>query len=165
MSFMNHGNIRVVSREHLHVLVDAWQRCTRIRRPDAVDCSILVPLWHPSPIGSTREVVYDYTDESLSRLGQMLEAENLRSYAHSHSSKVAEVTRALKKAGPYVYRKPDVERTDVEILRAVASYAYQACDCPDWTYTEAHEFCRALERMLVCRLPGYSEAPSEIGEP
>ena len=48
--------------------------------------------------------------------------------------------------------------TEVQVLKACACYAYQACETDDWERTEAHDLVTAIERKAIRRLPGYEDA-------
>jgi hypothetical protein len=45
------------------------------------------------------------------------------------------------------------------VAKAIACYEYQACECADWEQSEAVQFCDALRRKMIARLPGYEAAP------
>jgi len=50
----------------------------------------------------------------------------------------------------------------VELIKALHCYEYQSCEHPGWRTSQAHSFCRALERRLIGELPGYDDAPWAI---
>jgi hypothetical protein len=57
---------------------------------------------------------------------------------------------------------PRAIQTIPELLNAVHCYEYQACEHPGWETSEAHAFCKALERRLISKLPGYNDGPWAI---
>ena len=52
----------------------------------------------------------------------------------------------------------------VQVLKALASFEYQACEHPGWPASEARAFCDRLRRAVITRLPGYDAAAWEIEE-
>ena len=144
----------IVSREHIHVLVDAAFRFMRTH--NASEFSVYTPLRDPSEAGTSKRFTYAFDEQD--KLGAMLEAENLRSYTCRYGKgNVAEETAEI--ADPYVHRPPKKKLSTIELLKVVHCYEYQACECADWEFTQARAFCHSLERSIVCAMPGYSEAP------
>jgi hypothetical protein len=144
----------IVSREHIHVLVDAAFRFMRTH--GASDFSFYTPLRNASESGTSKRFTYAFDEHD--RLGAMLEAENLRSYTCRYGERTA-TEESVKLADPYVHRPPRKKLTTIELLKAVHCYEYQACESTDWEFTQARAFCHSLERSIVCAMPGYSEAP------
>lgn len=107
---------------------------------------------------------YDYTDESMNKLGAMLEAENARSYRCCYGGDTP-TDAALALADPYVFRAPKKQHSAIALLKIIHCYEYQSCESDDWAFTEARAFCRTLEREIVCSLPGYSDAPWGVEDP
>lgn len=52
----------------------------------------------------------------------------------------------------------------VQVLKAIHCYEYQTCETDDWDTTEAHAFCRALERRTMAALRGYDAAEWSLSE-
>jgi hypothetical protein len=53
--------------------------------------------------------------------------------------------------------------TIAECASALACYEYQSCEHPAWGGSAAREFCGDLLRALAPMLPGYQNAPWELG--
>lgn len=88
-------------------------------------------------------------------VGAMLLAENRRSVNYRYEEDELEE--------PYTFRPlRHSDITPVDILSAISCYEYQACECDDWQASEAARFCQALRLAMICKLPGYSDAPWEI---
>jgi hypothetical protein len=153
----------IVSREHIHVLVDAANRILRRGGIDS-DFSIYTPIKNPSTAGTNRRSTYDYTDESRARLGAMLEDENRRSFEYRYG-KDTPTTESLALADPYVWKAPKKRLDGIALIKAIHCFEYQACEHHDWEFSEARAFCRALEHEIVCSFPGYSEAPWGVSDP
>lgn len=94
----------------------------------------------------------------------MLEAENRRSYEYRYG-KDTPTTESLALADPYVFKVPKKRLEAIALLKVIHCYEYQACECPDWAFSEAHAFCRTLEHEIICAMPGYSEAPWGVSDP
>jgi len=143
----------VVSTEHIDLLV--WLAFTGPRREPG-SSHWMEPSWmrqhHPTP------------DE----LGRLLLAENVASVSHRYPQDRADelpgprppywlVSEAGE--GGYRFRQQPYSLTAVEGLKAVACYAYQSCEHPEWKESAAHAFCQALEKALIAALPGMDAAP------
>jgi hypothetical protein len=88
----------------------------------------------------------------------MLWAENRRSVNHRYAEQEWEE--------PYVFTELRHHSIDpVMVLKAVACYEYQSCETPGWEKSEAHAFCQSLKERCIRRLPGFDDAPWEIGDP
>jgi hypothetical protein len=92
------------------------------------------------------------TKESASRVGQILVSQNLASVNARYSEE--------ETVSQYVYKRSLRPWGDypVEILKAIHGYEYQACETRDFPETEAYRICRAIEKAMIGRLPGYSES-------
>jgi len=92
------------------------------------------------------------TKESASRVGQILVSQNLASvnarYSEQETVSQYVYQRSLKNWGDY----------PVDVLNAIHGYEYQACETRDFPETEAYRICRAIEKAMIQRLPGYSES-------
>jgi len=66
----------------------------------------------------------------------------------------------------YTYHEPEdlVDASIGGLIKAVNSYAYQACEHPHWDRTEAKAFCDALVDGLIEQLTEYQDAPWLIDE-
>lgn len=85
------------------------------------------------------------------RIGQVLLDENYRSVDHRYDEDTAV---------PHFIWRPFMRRTwtTLELVKALHSYEYQTCECPDWDETEAHSIVQTLERDSWDRLPEYEAA-------
>lgn len=104
----------------------------------------------------------DKGDEGAEQVAVMLREQNARSVRALYGQKADDggcdsewFTCPSDWRGAMRRRRP----TALEALKLVHCYEYQACETEDWRSTEAAEFCRALTRALVSRLPGYDAAP------
>jgi hypothetical protein len=135
----------VVQAEHINVLIWAAHQGFRWHRSNFA--------WiYDNPIR-----VNHLTDDNLDQVGQMLVDANTASvnYRHVHSP-------ALE---PYLYRYTRPLHTSwsiVEVLNAVDYYEYQSSQPNDWDTSQAHAFCRELQKMLIQALPGYDRGPWAI---
>jgi hypothetical protein len=94
--------------------------------------------------------------DTADEVGQMLCDANAASVTHRYRQ-----TGLIRTE--YRYRTPRHTAWSVpELLKALGCFEYQACEVPDWPASEAHAFCRALQDLLIHRLPGYSEGPWAI---
>lgn len=124
---------------------------------------------------------YDARAATADDVGQMLWNANIASvesrYAHLVAAGdhlpghyVAEATvpgagdiECAEWARPYRYNILNTRPTDpVEILKAIACYEYQACECSSWQESNAKAFCNALRVRMIRELPGYDDADWEI---
>jgi hypothetical protein len=97
------------------------------------------------------------TRDEADRIGQLLMRENRLSLNHRYNeSEVEDIYAYTRSARP---RAID----PVVILKAIDCYEYQSCEHPGWEASEARGFCQALRRRMIRRLPGYDQAPWEIG--
>jgi len=94
------------------------------------------------------------TRASVDAIGQMLLDQNTASVNQRYSDDDLKL---------YTYTPPRAWRTPVEVLKALNCYRYQAGETSDWTGTEAHHFCAALETAVINQLPAYDEAAWAIG--
>lgn len=147
----------VVSKAHIDALVTAaladglswWQRH---------DCDVNV--------GSNSRRWIDSGDlDRAHEVGMMLWAENVASI-HCRYPDTAE--NDADYPGPSDFSEADVASYryrpttllgPVEILKAIACYAYQACEHDGWNTSEARSFCESLRDDEISRLDGYDDAP------
>lgn len=115
--------------------------------------------YHDNP---TQQGVLDYSTQD--RVGQMLWTENFASVQYRYPNDTPDnlpgpvgITPAY--ATFYTYTQPRRQLTAVEAFNVIACYEYQSCEHPGWEASEAHAYCRALERAIIHTLPGWSDAP------
>lgn len=132
------GNL--LDHEHIHVLIHAGLQ----EWPEG-------PLTWATPSRRREELTPDTADQ----VGQMLVTENHRSHAYSLNPN----EQPAFFAPMYTYQEPRYTNwQDVEILRALHGYVWEASDAPDWRDTEACMFYEQLEGRTMQRLPGYDQA-------
>ena len=93
-----------------------------------------------------RHLTYD----TAGRVGAMLLAENRRSVDFRYAEDEIEQ--------PYVFTELGNVINPVTVLKAINGYEYQACEHPEWRFSEAYQFCDALRRRMTQYLPGYEDA-------
>ena len=111
---------------------------------------------------------HELTPETAGRVGAMLWAENRRSVDFRYAEEEIEeayVYEAFPRATGRVLSisaglapVPDYELTAIQILDGLDCYEYQACECPDWRFSEAYAFCEALCHRAISALPRTHEA-------
>ena len=84
-------------------------------------------------------------------IGQMLWNENGKSVDYRYSQVSERPVFTLRRL---VHHSFD----PVQVLKAIDSYTYQACEHPEWVDSTAHDFCQALQAMAISSLPGYEDA-------
>lgn len=133
----------VVHPEHINVLIWAG-----LRRTGGLPYQL---SWEHGNPTTTTTLDHDNRDA----IGQMLIAENTASVNYRYNES--------NPAQDYSYRQPQhTTWSPAEILNALHSYEYQACEHPGWPTSQAHHFCRALERHIMRDLPGYNDGPWAI---
>ena len=133
------------------------------------DHSIVDPVVNPvvDPVESQRELV--------KKIAQDLAKENIRSVACRYPNDVSG-----QRPGPCLsdenivlasalyaehffdisYARSQVE--DLQILRLINAYDYQACETSDWTSTPQYEQLQWLKDAVIRDMPGYDEAQWSI---
>ena len=105
-----------------------------------------------------------------SEVGMMLWAENVASV---QSCCPVTAVYDVGYPGPDGFSQIEVaayrfERTEhlspVAVLKALDCYEYLSSEYPGWRNCEARSFCASLRDALVCKLPGYREAPWDLEE-
>jgi hypothetical protein len=96
------------------------------------------------------------TPEDIATVGRMLFLENVRSVNYRYEDNYRYQEEDAREYAPPP--KPTLRPTRVEAFKIIACYEYQACETPDWEQSQAHAFCRALEKRLIHSLPGYEDA-------
>ena len=105
------------------------------------------------PVGG-RQSVYDAATERL----KMLRAENNASLAARYPTNPDTQTHGRESA-----TLTGVDKINpVQVLKAIACYAYQACEHDAWETSEARAFCEQLKAHAIANLPGYREAAWEV---
>ncbi|MEB3035149.1 hypothetical protein [[Mycobacterium] nativiensis] len=133
----------VVHTEHIHVMI--WAGLKRTAGP-----SYPLRWFHGNP---ERVDVLDVT--TVDNVGRMLLAANVAAVNSRYNEDSA--------VQDYQYRRPQQTSWSAgELLNAIHCYEYQASDDPDWTTTEAYQFCRALERHIMNDVPDYTNGPWAI---
>lgn len=65
-----------------------------------------------------------------------------------------------------IYTFTSVPRSHVQdcvlVLKAIACYECQSCEHAGWNSSNAKQFCEDLRQRMVCRLPGWDEAPGWV---
>jgi hypothetical protein len=150
-----------VSNEHIAVLLTAGlavdHKPLRWEIPAPTDGGLPLDATTGNGVGAgwtpntrTRSL----TRASVDAVGQMLLDHNTASVNHRYNGDDLAI---------YTYTPPRGWRTAVEVLKAINCYRYQASETNNWTDTEAHHFCAALETAVITMLPGYTEAAWAIG--
>ncbi|MGA2162921.1 MAG: hypothetical protein ABSH36_00450 [Solirubrobacteraceae bacterium] len=146
----------VVSHSHIHLLVHtAMYGPTATRR-----------TWHtfsyyhrtpnePAGNSGTQHTIRPGDFDAADKLGQLLVSENVKSvhsrYPNDHCIPPEDYSALYRFGTP-----PRVSTIDV--LVALDSYEYQACEHSGWRTSEAHSFTDALRRAVIGHLPGYYES-------
>ena len=109
--------------------------------------------WQAAVKVARREVTLDNAEQ----WGAVLLAENRRSVNYRYEEDEIEA--------PYAFTRNPGPLDPVKMLKVLACYEYQSCEHPEWKSSEAYRFCKVLEGRLIARLPGYHDAPWDIGDP
>lgn len=132
-------SVHMVTDEHIHVLVWAAHHAV----PGDIGFAVLDP---------SGRIMTANTKQGRDQLGQMLVDANAASLTARYGDEDPSYT--------YTHQRPQQTTWDaVELLKAINSYEYQACENPDWSSTAAARFCDALQQRLIRSLPGYDQAP------
>ena len=153
-----------VSNEHIAVLLTAGlavdHKPLRWEIPAPTDGGLPLDATTGNGVGAGWSInrpntrTRSLTRASVDAVGQMLLDHNTASVNDRYNADDLAI---------YTYTPPRGWRTAVEVLKAINCYRYQASETSDWTDTEAHHFCAALETAVITMLPGYSEAAWAIG--
>lgn len=106
--------------------------------------------WGAEAVEIARAVRRQLTPGSAGMIGAMLLAENQRSVNFRYDEDELEPI--------YIHGADARAYSPVEILAAITSYEYQACEHPGWEESEAQRFCLALRDSQIRLLPGYRNA-------
>jgi hypothetical protein len=145
----------IVSKEHLDLLV---RLAFGGPRPEPHSSRWKPPSWL---------IEHRTTPDEL---GKLLLAENVASVSYRYPNARADELPGARPPywlvseageGGYAYRRQPYVLTAVEGLKALACYAYQSCEHPEWNDSPAHAFCRSLEKVLIAALPRIDNTPWE----
>ncbi len=98
----------------------------------------------------------ELTHDTAGRVGAMLWDQNMRSVNFRYAE--AELEK------PYLFAEiewvgaPGRGIDPLVVLKAISGYEYQACETPDWRWTEAFAYCESLRDVAIDALPGYRDA-------
>jgi len=97
--------------------------------------------------------------EAADTIGMRLLAENAASVSYRYRQHADLSADELGETAVfYAFRRvAAAEIIPVRVIKAVKCYAYQACEHPTWTTSEARAFCDALISEAIRRLPGWDE--------
>lgn len=99
-----------------------------------------------------------WNGKTRTEVGNMLWMFNIEAVAHLYHG---EPIRDLPGPGETDYRffYPDVtptyEADAVQVLMSIACYRYQACEHPDWRWSEAERFCDQFMNLAMHHLRGW----------
>jgi hypothetical protein len=100
-----------------------------------------------------RKLLTPHTNDAV---GQLLMDENVRSVQHRYDRDAfEELPGPVNKTGMRGYRhiESGVAFDPIVLLKQLACYEYQTCDCPDWPQTDAYAFCQVVRRLAEAALP------------
>jgi hypothetical protein len=109
----------------------------------------------PHAVNPAAKQRYALTPQTAGTVGALLLAENRRSVDHRYREEEWEE--------PYLFTRLPGWPDPAVVLKAVHCYEYQSCEHPGWETSQAYAFIRRLERAAIYRVPGYEDAPWEIG--
>jgi hypothetical protein len=151
----------MVNETHIHLLVNAGlsyaERGSKLRwmvreltaEEKVVSYSPGHP-WGPEANEVYGKIVRNLTRENAGYVGAMLLAENRRSVDHRYAEEELEQ--------PYLFQTIPGVPNPVAVLKALDGFEYQACEHPEWWESEAFNFCNALRRAAIRKLPGYEDS-------
>ena len=129
----------IVDAEHINVLV--WAAYTYGDNELIIDAH-----------NFDQPIIFTRTPASMSRLGQYLLDANARAVNDRYNEDAMYI---------YQYRQPrQLDWSEVEILKAINGYTYQAIDWEDWPTSIAAAICRRITSDVIQHLPGYDAAVS-----
>lgn len=129
--------------------------------------------WGPTSVEHAAARQRKLTRETADRVGEMLLAQNERSYDHRYDGQDREIRLGYhyEERGSYArllgrfddgWRWNRIRVDPLSALKALSCYEYQSCEDPGWGSSEARAFCDALRHRMVGALPGYDAAPWEV---
>ena len=106
--------------------------------------------------GGGREIGPWHNYATWKKMGQIIYAQNVRSVNFRYNDNVPETD--------YCYAFPLIPPlSPLEIIRLCDCIDYQSCETPDWHDTEACWFVQQIKNHACRKLPGYDDAPNDIG--
>ena len=140
----------VVDRAHIEFLVSAAM--SRRLSP-----ARLGPMGWQGATGRKSLACNDY--EHAAAVAQMLWDENVRSVRYRYPDCTDDLHGPIDCDFQYgEHRHASLTPDPVAVLKAIAGYAYQTCEHPEWETSEAFSFCESLKAHAINVLPGYAEA-------
>ena len=88
--------------------------------------------------------------------GQLLMNENVRSLRYRYDCDTFdELPGPVDKTGirDYQHIALDLPFDPIVLLKQLDCYAYQSCECPDWSQTDAHAFFQVVRALAEAKLP------------
>lgn len=144
----------VITYGHVDVLLHlALGTCSDARRDPRYSGSHGITWFAPVEDGEPwHKLPRDWEEDGLTLVGRMLHAECVASVAgrypddrpHERPGKLGE----LNPRG-YTFRRTTRRFTIAEAFKALGCFEYQSCEHEGWSTSEAHAFCRSLERHLI----------------
>lgn len=155
----------VVSHRHLNLIVNSayygpsdvtrhWRHLTYYAAPTATLNGMTA-----EEVGEQRIVVSDRM--AAQRLIERLYAANRISVAYRYNQNATDDDLPGYMEGLKIGFMPlsiTTRLTMADTLVAIDGYEYQSCEVPDWSESEAYQFCDALRRAIVTHLPGYDDS-------
>lgn len=97
------------------------------------------------------------TEEDLTKLGQLLLAENVRSVAHRYAE-LPETNRTTE----YVFKEQSKTLKPVALIKLCECLEYQSCETEDYYQTDAYAKLKSIIDSFISLLPGYEKAAWSI---
>jgi hypothetical protein len=161
----------MVSQDHIDAMVECavWGPRNRGGRRYAGASMSTLRWWTVDPTALRRlpltqlgGVRREARPDTADAVGSMLIRENLASIQYRYP----DTRRGGAVPGPiepywehdYVFQRVHPAPAEVEGLKLIDCYEYQACEHPGWPASEAKSFCDALRVRLIGCLDGYDEA-------
>jgi len=147
----------IVDKKHIDALVSAALVCAQHDRSSF--------RWYDADGNHSHELSYTDT-ERATQVGKMLWAWNLASInaryvdtiEHPENCPGPVGFKGISTVDQYRFvRTPLIP--PVAVLKAIACYEYQSCECEEWEISEAKAFCASLRNRVISMLPGYNESP------
>lgn len=103
------------------------------------------------------------SDEEAQRMGAAMKALNIEAVSHRYEAQYDDEHKAYRFSSLGSVIKP------VIVFNALACYAYQACELPDWNTRQGNvgkvrAFLDDLYRAGARRLRGWDDAPWEVND-
>lgn len=135
----------IVGKTHIDALVSAGEGRDSVR------------WWHEN---NSHQLTRDQRDA----VGRMLWLENQRSVAYHYPNDgdgdwPGPTGLTLATIEGYIFTRSRAGLDLAGMLKQIDAYEYQSSEHPGWVTSEARAYCDGLRRYLICRLPGYENAP------